>query len=85
MINIFVIGYTAFYPEWDKISFVTCYIGFVPMIVWYVGFKIIKRTKVVPLLEVDFETGRVTRYDVEKDNEEDPTGPWYKRALALIA
>lgn len=83
----FLIGYTAFYPEWDKISFVTCYIGFVPMIVWYVGYKLIRRSKVVPLLEVDFETGRVTRYDVEKDNEEDveSNGPWYKKLLSFIA
>lgn len=55
------------------------------MTLWYVGYKLIRKSRVVPLLEVDFETGRVTRYDVEKDNEEDRRGPWYKKALAFVS
>lgn len=78
-------GYTAWYPEWDAITFVTAYIGLVPVFLWYVGYKLIKRSKVVPLMEVDFETGRVTRLDVEKDNMEDDQGPWYRRVFAWIA
>jgi lysine-specific permease len=78
------IGYGSFYPQFDGITFVTSYIGLVPVFVWYVGYKIIRRSKVVPLVDVDFETGRVTHLDVEKDNAEDEVLPWYRKALAWI-
>ncbi|KAJ8662407.1 hypothetical protein O0I10_002101 [Lichtheimia ornata] len=77
-------GYGAFAPEFDGVTFATNYIGLVPAIVCYVGYKLIRRTKVVPLLDVDFETGRVTDLDVAKDTEEIGHLPWYKRALAWI-
>lgn len=78
------IGYTSFTPQFDGVKFVTAYIGLVPVALWYAGYKIIKKTKVVPLLDVDFETGRVTRLDVEKDKEEDEVLPWYRKALAWV-
>ncbi|KAG1593359.1 hypothetical protein G6F47_009137 [Rhizopus delemar] len=77
-------GYTSFTPQFDGVKFVTAYIGLVPVALWYAGYKIIKKTKVVPLLDVDFETGRVTRLDVEKDKEEDEVLPWYRKALAWV-
>ncbi|KAL0139089.1 amino acid permease/ SLC12A domain-containing protein [Mucor lusitanicus] len=77
-------GYTAFYPQWDGVKFVTNYIGLVPVFVWYVGYKLIRKSKVVPLMEVDFETGRVTHLDIEKDKEEDEVLPWYRKALAWV-
>lgn len=42
------------------------------------------RKRVVPLEEVDFETGRVTRFDIEKDNELDEHLPRWKRVLNLV-
>lgn len=36
------------------------------------------------MMEVDFETGRVTHLDMEKDKEEDEVLPWYRKALAWI-
>lgn len=77
-------GYSAFYPVFDGVAFVKNYIGLVPVIVWYLGYKIIRKSKVVPLMEVDFETGRVTRLDMEQDKLEDEVLPWYKKALAWI-
>ncbi|KAG1471377.1 hypothetical protein G6F56_002154 [Rhizopus delemar] len=77
-------GYTSFTPTFSGVDFVKAYIGLVPVIVWYVGYKVIKRSKVVPLLDVDFETGRVTRLDIEKDNEQDEVLPWYRKALAWV-
>ncbi|KAI8349667.1 amino acid permease/ SLC12A domain-containing protein [Blakeslea trispora] len=77
-------GYTSFYPVFDGVKFVTAYIGLVPVFVWYVGYKVIKKSKVVPLKEVDFETGRVTHLDIEKDKELDEILPWYKKALSWI-
>ncbi|KAI8890794.1 hypothetical protein K501DRAFT_167815 [Backusella circina FSU 941] len=77
-------GYGSFYPQFDAVTFVTSYIGLVPVFIWYFGYKIVRRSKVVPLVDVDFETGRVTRLDVEKDKEEDEILPWYRKVLAWI-
>ncbi|KAI7903790.1 amino acid permease/ SLC12A domain-containing protein [Cokeromyces recurvatus] len=78
-------GYTSFTPTFNALTFVKSYIGLVPVIVWYVSHKLIKKTKVVPLEEVDFETGRVTRIDIEKDNEEDKNYTWYQKIISWIA
>ncbi|KAG0180471.1 hypothetical protein DFQ29_000616 [Apophysomyces sp. BC1021] len=43
--------------------------------------KLVRKTKIVPLDEVDFETGRVTRFDIEKDAEEEENYTiWRQRA-----
>ncbi|KAI9323478.1 amino acid permease/ SLC12A domain-containing protein [Dichotomocladium elegans] len=76
-------GYSAFIP-WDAITFVTLYIGIVPVFICYFGHKIVRRTKVTPLLEVDFETGRVHHEDVVADAEETPNFKWYQQILAWI-
>lgn len=81
---IFGQGYNAFYPTFDGLKFVQNYIGLIPVIVWYVGYKLIKKTKVIPLMDVDFETGRVTHCDIEQDNLEDKVLPWYSKMLAWI-
>jgi amino acid permease len=77
-------GYTAFYPVFDGVKFVQNYIGLVPVFAWYIGFKLYKKSKVVPLLDVDFETGRVTHLDMENDKLEDEILPWYRKALAWV-
>ncbi|KAI9364570.1 amino acid permease/ SLC12A domain-containing protein [Pilaira anomala] len=63
-------GYGAFTPSFDGETFAMNYIGVVPFIVCYVGHKLYTRKKLIPLEEVDFESGRVTRFDIEKDIEE---------------
>ncbi|CAO3654459.1 unnamed protein product [Mucor hiemalis] len=63
-------GYTAFTPQFEVVTFFQCYIGIVPFFVCYIGHKLFTRGKLIPLEEVDFESGRVTRFDIEKDNEE---------------
>ncbi|KAI9271489.1 amino acid permease/ SLC12A domain-containing protein [Phascolomyces articulosus] len=77
-------GYGAFAPEFDRITFVTNYIGIVPAIVCYIVYKLVRRTKIVPLDEVDFETGRVTAEDREEDEREVGNIPLYKKVLAWI-
>ncbi|RCI06460.1 hypothetical protein CU098_003796 [Rhizopus stolonifer] len=81
---IFGQGYTSFTPTFDAVNFVTAYIGLVPVAVWYIGYKIIRKSKLVPLKEVDFDTGRVTHLDIEKDKEMDEILPWYRKALSWI-
>ncbi|KAI8993603.1 amino acid permease/ SLC12A domain-containing protein [Pilobolus umbonatus] len=77
-------GYVSFTPTFDAITFVTCYIGLVPFILCYVGHKIITKGKIVPLEEVDFETGRVTQTDIEKDAVEEEEQTKFRRMLAWI-
>ncbi|KAI7896260.1 amino acid permease/ SLC12A domain-containing protein [Mucor mucedo] len=81
---IFGQGYNAFYPEFNGTKFVQNYIGLVPVTVWYIGYKLIRKSKVIPLMDVDFETGRVTRLDIEQDDAEDKVLPWYRKVLAWI-
>jgi amino acid permease len=45
-------GYIAFYPQWDAIEFVTCYIGIVPFVLCLVIHKLVTKGKTVPLDEV---------------------------------
>lgn len=82
---IFGQGYNAFTPTFSGVKFVQNYIGLVPVCVWYVAYKLIMKSKVVPLMDVDFETGRVTHLDIEQDNLEDEVLPWYRKILAWIA
>lgn len=77
-------GYNAFYPKFDGLKFVQNYIGLVPVFVWYTSYKLIKKSKVVPLLDVDFETGRVTHLDMEQDKLADEVLTWYGKILAWI-
>ncbi|KAG0936984.1 hypothetical protein G6F57_007685 [Rhizopus arrhizus] len=77
-------GYASFTPQFDAITFCISYVGIVPFILCYVIHKAVTRKRVVPLEEVDFETGRVTRFDIEKDNELDEHLPRWKRVLNLV-
>ncbi|KAI9260114.1 amino acid permease/ SLC12A domain-containing protein [Helicostylum pulchrum] len=77
-------GYNAFYPKFDGLLFVRNYIGLVPVFVWYGCYKLIKKSKVVPLVDVDFETGRVTHLDMEQDKLADEVLTWYGKIFAWI-
>ncbi|KAI8994560.1 amino acid permease/ SLC12A domain-containing protein [Pilobolus umbonatus] len=77
-------GYISFTPKFDALTFVTSYIGLVPVCLWYIGYKVFKKSKLIPLLDVDFETGRVTRLDVEEDNLEDEKRTLFRRIFAWI-
>ncbi|KAF7728160.1 hypothetical protein EC973_006554 [Apophysomyces ossiformis] len=77
-------GYTAFTPTFSGLKFVMNYIGILPFILTYGIYKPFKRTKIVPLDEVDFDTGRVTRFDIEKDEAEDEVLPWYKKIFHMF-
>ncbi|KAI9494930.1 amino acid permease/ SLC12A domain-containing protein [Zychaea mexicana] len=78
-------GYTAFTPEFDGVLFVTNYIGIVPAILCYVIYKLVRRTRVVPLDEVDFDTGRVSRFEMEQEEAEERNLPWYRKVFNVIA
>ncbi|KAJ3168160.1 hypothetical protein HDU88_001598 [Geranomyces variabilis] len=50
-------GFTAFTPEWNVVTFFQAYINIFLFFVAWFGYKIVKKTKIVPLLSCDFETG----------------------------
>ncbi|CAO3594661.1 unnamed protein product [Absidia cylindrospora] len=78
-------GYTCFTPTFDVEKFFINYIGILPFCLCYILYKIIRRSKVVPLEECDFDTGRVTRMEIEAEDEEDKNKKWYKKAIDLVA
>ena len=51
-------GYTAFLAPFDIATFVTSYVVLAVFVVLYVSWKVIKRTKLVKLMEMDLTTGR---------------------------
>ncbi|RCI03927.1 hypothetical protein CU098_010912 [Rhizopus stolonifer] len=78
-------GYGAFTPKFDITTFCTSYVGILPFFICYFGHKIITKKKIVSLEEVDFETGRVTRFDIENDNEHEKNTSFGKRVLNIIS
>ncbi|KAI8343090.1 amino acid permease/ SLC12A domain-containing protein [Chlamydoabsidia padenii] len=77
-------GYSAFTPQFDVQLFCQNYIGLVPAPILYIGYKLIMKSKVVPLEEADFETGRVSLYEIQQANVKDTTLTWWQRALYFI-
>ncbi|ORY68656.1 amino acid permease [Pseudomassariella vexata] len=55
---VFIAGYGVFIGGFDAVGFVVNYIVVAVFVVLYIGWKVIKRTKVVPLMEVDLISGR---------------------------
>lgn len=55
---VLVQGWSSFSPSFSAVDFVSYYIELPVMLVMYVGWKVIKRTEVVKLEEMDLETDR---------------------------
>ncbi|KAI8877399.1 hypothetical protein K501DRAFT_278494 [Backusella circina FSU 941] len=64
-------GYSSFYPKWNAVTFVANYIGIIPFVSAYGLHKIITKSKIVPLEDIDYETGTMSKFDVEFDNQND--------------
>ncbi|GAA5918751.1 hypothetical protein JCM6882_007723 [Rhodosporidiobolus microsporus] len=58
MVVTFFKGFDAFTPRFNHETFITHYLGIPIYAVLYFGFKFYKKTKVIPLAEVDLLTGR---------------------------
>lgn len=66
-------GFSAWIPTFDVSTFFASYITIPVVIICYVGWKITKRTKIVPIDEIDLSKGpieslRGTRYDTMSPN-----------------
>lgn len=60
-------GWKCFSPSFDGVSFVSFYIELPVMLVMFVGWKLIKRTKFVRLDEMDLETDVHTADEAEEE------------------
>ena len=84
---VFISGYSVFIDGFDAVSFVVDYVVIVVFVVLFCGWKLIKRTKIVPLRDVDLITGRrevlVRREDVRSEDEK-PKKPWYAKVTRTL-
>lgn len=79
-----LVGYSAFTPQFDIRIFMQNYCGLIPAPILYVVHKLYTKSKVVPLDEADFETGRVSVYDIQQANAGERKLTWWRRALYFI-
>ncbi|KAE8233512.1 hypothetical protein CF326_g1449 [Tilletia indica] len=74
-------GFDAFTPRFDYKSFITNYIGLPIFFFSWLGYKLLRKSKVIPLESIDFQTG-VRDYDGE-DEEEDEDDIERAKAVTL--
>ena len=88
-INTFIViiaGYGNFIGGFDAVGFVVNYIVIAVFVVLFVGWKVIKRTKVVPLAEIDLVSGKKEKNPRFEggDGEEKRKVAWYVKVKRLI-
>lgn len=74
ILNSFIVlvqGWSCFSPKFDGVSFVSFYIELPVMLIMFVAWKFIKKTKVVKLDEMDLETDVHPRKEQELEKK-----PW---------
>ncbi|KAI8064475.1 amino acid permease/ SLC12A domain-containing protein [Gongronella butleri] len=77
-------GYTAFTPTFDVKLFFENYIGLAPFFILLIGYKLIKKSKWVPMHECDFDTGCVSLREMEMEDDEEANKPMWKKVLHFI-
>lgn len=90
VINSFLVviaGYGVFIGGFHVVDFVVNYVVVAVFVVLFCGWKVIKRTKLVPLAEIDLRSGRreiLSRVDYEGDEEEKKSVPMYVKVKRAI-
>lgn len=82
LLNSFLVlvqGWKSFSP-FDGVTFVSLYIELAIMFVMYLGWKVIKRTKIVALKEMDLETDT---YPADRLDPELEKSPWRQKAYNI--
>lgn len=83
---VFVAGYADFVGGFHVVDFVINYIVIAVFVVLYLGWKAVKKTKFVPLAEVDLVTGRREGLLAQaEDVEEEEKEGWYARGKKLVS
>lgn len=84
---VFIAGYSVFVGDFDAVGFVINYIVIAVFVVLFCGWKILKRTSIVPLSEMDLTTGR-RQAAVTLDNDdvdvEKRQIPWYVKIKRFV-
>lgn len=68
MVIILVQGWSSFSPSFSAVDFFSYYIELPIMAVMYLGWKVVKRTRVVGVENMDLETDV---YEVRKEDQEE--------------
>ncbi len=77
---VLVQGWSCFSPSFDAVSFVSFYVELPIMLVMYVIWKLVKRTRLVGLAEMDLETDVY----VEEEEKQETSGVVAKLKNALF-
>lgn len=84
---VFIAGYSVFIGEFDAVGFVINYIVVAVFVVLFCGWKVVKRTKVVPLAQMDLTTGRRQTLGAVESSHADLEKrviPWYVKIKRFI-
>lgn len=86
---VLIAGYSVFVDGFHVVDFVVNYVVVVVFVVLFVGWKVVKRTKMVDVMEMDFVTGRrdvvVCSSTEDSDWSEDKKAlPWYVKAKRFV-
>ena len=75
-------GWNSFSPSFSAVTFVSLYVELPIMLVMYVGWKALKRTKIVRLLEMDLETDTYPEERLDPTNEAGKS-VWRERVYSI--
>lgn len=85
---VIIAGYSVFVDGFHAVDFVINYVVIAVFVVLFVGWKVIKKTKMVPLAEMDLVTGRrdaVRRVEVDGDASVDKKSVvWYVKVKRFV-
>ena len=79
---VLVQGWSSFSPSFSAVTFVSLYVELPIMLVMYLGWKALKRTKVVRLLEMDLETDTYPVKQLDSSSESEKSA-WRDRAYSI--
>lgn len=84
---VIIAGYSVFVDGFHAVDFVINYVVVAVFVVLFVGWKVIKRTKMVGLMEMDLVTGRreiVVSVEDSDASEEKRSVAWYVKAKRFV-
>ncbi|KAL9605892.1 MAG: hypothetical protein Q9179_000913 [Wetmoreana sp. 5 TL-2023] len=78
---VLVQGWSSFSPSFDVVTFFSLYIELPIMLIMYIAWKLLKRTMIVRLLDMDLETDTYPAETI--DPAADEKGGWRRRAYDI--
>lgn len=76
-------GFYAFMP-WSTNDFFICYISLIIFVIFYIGWKIWKKTNIVPISEIDLNAGRLEALESEYNDFEDIKSKGWEKVLNIF-